>query len=80
MPRLQAKEQRFDFLSGPRGASEELQAGFDAGFVVETLDIDLLSELLPTVMPDQFGEDVFQGESVQGVIGLGHDLMVNIKH
>ena len=46
----------FDFLSGPFGPSQELQAGFDTRIVIEAADIDDASKLLPTVVVDELFE------------------------
>ena len=54
----------FDLFPGPRRISQKFQTGFDAGFVVETLDLDLLAELFPAVMPNQLGQDGFQSDTV----------------
>ncbi len=53
-----------DLFPCPWSASEEFQAGFYAGFMVEALDVDLLSQRFPAVMFYQSGEDGFQCQSV----------------
>jgi hypothetical protein len=75
---LKAKIKLFDFLPSPGSGPQEFQTGFDAGFVDETFDVNLLPKPLPAVNLDQFGEDVFQREAVQGVVGLGmrHDRLL----
>jgi hypothetical protein len=68
------KEKLFHFGASPGSFSEELQAGFNAGVVIEAADFDDAAQLGPPVMSDQFGEYRFQGDAVEGIIGMrvGH--------
>ena len=68
-----------DLFSGPRRTPKEFQAGFDARFIVEALDVDLLPQRLPAVLFDQLGEDGFQRQAVKGVVGLSHGFVIFYK-
>ncbi len=60
----------FHLGSGPRCFAEEFQAGFDAGLLGETSDIDYLSHLLPAIALYQLLKHRLQCDVVQGIIGL----------
>lgn len=61
----------FDFLPGPRGFTQELQAGGQAGIAGKTIDIDVSRQIFPAVLRDQLSQQVFQGDTVQGRLLLG---------
>lgn len=63
--------QRFDFLSRPGRAAEKFQAGGEAGVVGKTPDVDSAAHFLPADLGDEFFEDHFQRDTVEGVVGLG---------
>jgi hypothetical protein len=69
-----AQIQRFDLFPGPGRSSQKLQARFDTGIILETLDIDAPAQFIPTVMLHEVDENHFQGYAVQGIFGLlfGH--------
>lgn len=62
------------FFSGPRGPSQEFQTGFDARVFAKALDRDAAAQFLPAVLLGQVGQDHFEGDAVQWVVGLfaGH--------
>lgn len=57
-------------VSGPGGAAQEFQAGFDGGFVFEAVDIDTISQPFPAIMLLELDDQLLKGNAVQGVIGL----------
>ena len=59
-----------DPLARPGRATQELQAGSNAGVVREAADIDLLPQALPAVMRDQLSQQSRQRNAVQRVVGL----------
>ena len=59
------------FRSRPGGAAEEVEAGFDAGIVVEAADGDAASHFFPAVVFGEACQDHFEGDAVQGVWGGG---------
>lgn len=46
--------ERLHFVSGPCGTAQKDQARFDARVVFKAIDIDLKSQVLPTVVLDEF--------------------------
>lgn len=59
-----------DPLSRPGGLAQEGEAGLHRGIVLETADGDSISHLAPTMPLDEFIEDGFQGDAVQGIAGM----------
>jgi hypothetical protein len=59
-----------DFFTGPRCFPEKGETGFDAGVLLKTPNIDLLTQYLPPIGVDQFHEEFFEGDIVQGVVWL----------
>lgn len=59
----------FDFFAGPRGAAEEFEAGFDRGVGEEAVDADAVAEFGPAEFVDEFGEDLFEFDAVERVVG-----------
>lgn len=45
----------------------------DAGVVEETAYGHALAEFLPPKMPDEFGDETFESDAVQRVVGGSHD-------
>lgn len=66
MPDIQV----FDFLAGPIGLTQELQAGFYAWIMVETIDGDPFSQLIPTIILYQLGQNFLESYAVKGIIFL----------
>ena len=68
------KVKLFHFGASPGSFSEELQAGFNAGVEIEAANIDNTAQLGPSVVGNQFGQHRFQGDAVEGIIGMriGH--------
>lgn len=62
--------QLLHLLARPRRAPQELEAGADARVVREAADRHRLAHGLPAERRDQIGEDLFEGEAVEGVAGL----------
>ena len=60
--------ERFHLFPRPGRLAQELEAGFDAGFVGEAADGDELAEALPAVFVDQGLEDGFQGQAMERVV------------
>ena len=73
--------QFFDLLARPGGATQEFETGFDARVIVETADGDAPREFLPAVFLHQPGQDCFEGQAVQGIVGfeVGHDFMLSTQ-
>ena len=57
-------------LSGPRRFSEKLQAGFNGRIVLETVDFDSMSKLIPAVVFYKLYDNGFKRDSMHGVPGL----------
>lgn len=64
-----AQVQRFDALTRPLGTTQEFQAGFDAGFVLEAAHRNQQAELFLVVAPDEPREDRFERQAVQWLFG-----------
>ena len=64
---LLSQVQTFHFFSGPRGSSQEDQAGFDAGVFCEAVYPDPPGHLFPPVFFNQMREDHFKGDAVKRV-------------
>lgn len=62
--------QLLHFLSGPGCFAQKLQAGLYAGFVFETIDIDIIGKALPAIYLHQVLQDHLQGFTVQRVVRL----------
>lgn len=62
--------QRFHLLACPRCASQELEAGSDAGVMGKASDINLSAQRGPTIDADQLIEHVFERDAVQWILGL----------
>ena len=58
----------FDFLSCPWCFSQEFQARFYRGVVVETPNIDPCAQPIPTITFNEGLEDLFQCQAVQRVV------------
>lgn len=66
MPNIQV----FDFLAGPIGFAQELQARFDAWIMGEAIDGDSVSKFSPAVIFYQIGQNFLEGDPMQGIISL----------
>jgi len=68
--------QGFNFISGPGGPSQKMQAGFDARVIRKTSDADDPSQFLPAMNFYQPGQDHFQRDAVKWIVRLafGHDI------
>jgi len=62
--------QGFNFISGPGGPSQKMQAGFDARVIRKTSDADDPSQFLPAMNFYQPGQDHFQRDAVKRVVLL----------
>jgi len=65
-----AKVQLFYLGSGPGRGAQKLQAGFDAGVLLEAVDVYQLAQFLPAIVINQLVENGFQREAMQGIIFL----------
>src|SRR5690606_34878364 len=69
----QLDEQRFDLFPRPGRLAQESQAGLDARIALEATDIDAPGQTVPSVVPHQFGEQLFQRDPMQRIVrGVGH--------
>jgi hypothetical protein len=62
--------QGFNFLPGPGGPSQKLQAGFDTRVIIKTSDADDSSHFLPAMTFYQPGQNHFQSDTVKRIVGL----------
>lgn len=62
--------QSLDLFSGPVCFPKKLQAAVDARLMVETIDFDAVTQLLPTVLVNQVLEDRFQRDAVERILWL----------
>jgi hypothetical protein len=62
--------QSFNFISGPWGPSQKLQAGFDTWVIIKTPDADDSSHFLPAMKFSQPGQNHFQSDAVKRIVGL----------
>ena len=58
------KIQPFDFFSSPVRLAKEFQTAVDAWIVVKAIDVDALTQSLPTILSNQVLEDRFERNSV----------------
>src|SRR5690606_24203349 len=72
---FEGEVERLDLGAGPRGFSQEREAGFDAGVELKAPHRHEFGEAVPAVVGDEFGEEFFQGDAVQRVVGgvVAHD-------
>jgi hypothetical protein len=62
--------QSFNFVSGPGGPSQKLQAGFNTRVIIKTSDADDFSHFLPAMNFYQPGQDHFQRDAVKRIVGF----------
>ena len=65
-------------ISGRDEPSRLPDAGLEARIVCKTLDGDAPAQFVPAVLLHEAGEDHFEGDAVQGVLGLlvGHWFLI----
>lgn len=66
----------FHFRPRPGSLAQELEAGFDAGVKVEAVHADALSQTFPAIVGVELGDDRFERDPVEGILGAGsvHDV------
>jgi hypothetical protein len=60
--------QSFNFISGPGGPSQKLQAGFDTRVIIKTPDAYDPSHFLPAMKFYQPGQNHFQSDAVKRIV------------
>ena len=54
----------------PKVLAQELQAGFDAGIVIEALQLQHVEQTVPAVVIDQADKQFLQRYAMEGVVHL----------
>ena len=62
--------QFFHLPARPRGTAQEFQARFYAGVVVETADVDFITEVFPSIKINQPVQDHFKSDAMEWIVRL----------
>ena len=61
----------FHFLPRPGSLAQECEAGLHRRIILETTDWDSTPHFVPAMPLNKLIDDVFQGDAVQGIAGIG---------
>ena len=62
---------RLNFLARPGSLAQECEAGLYRRIILETTDWDSTPHFVPAMPLNKLIDDVFQGDAVQGIAGIG---------
>ena len=60
----------FNFIARPRRAAQKLKARFDTGITAKAANINAICQTIPTVVVNQFSQELFQGNTVKQIVRL----------